>query len=271
MIKFLFRISHSKSDIMKGRAFLLIIFISLSRMALGQDSGKKSVTGLYADGLGGIAQTELELREDHTFKLINYDPVFSYTYQTYTTKGEWEINGNEITLNPDKLPRKKEIDLRQNYVDTESDSLLITLNYFIDLFENEEQVSRERFDFDMFTLYINKERHYYHIVQSPKIRTCGFAPKIRHQVVIDSLHQFRLAKTKVERIGLYSYGFDEIIWLEVEDEAANHFDLTVYQPVDKERTPRNKKVILKKGRAYFYERNGKVDTSWLANALIKKT
>jgi hypothetical protein len=42
------------------------------------------------------------------------------------------------------------------------------------------------------------------------------------------------------------------------------------QPVDRERTPRSKKVVVKGKHAFYYERNGKVDTSGLLTVLKKK-
>ncbi|MGV3586112.1 MAG: hypothetical protein ACO1OF_03850 [Adhaeribacter sp.] len=73
----------------------------------------------------------------------------------------------------------------------------------------------------------------------------------------------RLPKQKVERLGVYTYGFDKPIELTPANPNANYFELVITQPIDKERTPRSKKVIVKNKYAYYYEWTGKIPTSGL--------
>jgi len=66
-----------------------------------------------------------------------------------------------------------------------------------------------------------------------------------------------------------TYGFDRAFELDISDPKSNFIEIDIIQPIDVERSPRNKKVIIKGNTAYFYERNGKVDTSWSALGLKK--
>jgi len=65
-------------------------------------------------------------------------------------------------------------------------------------------------------------------------------------------------------------GFEKPVEMPVSNPSANYFEITVVQPVDRERTPRSKKVVVKGKHAFYYERNGKVDTSGLLTVLKKK-
>jgi len=253
---------------MKKRNYILHILLIISNIIFGQSSDLEKITGFYSPEYNDIP--ELEIRANQTFKLKYYDPIFPYLYKTYVTEGTWKQGGNEIILNPGKLSRVKKINLKQNNLRSKSDSLRFTINYFIENFENNKFSNQEKFDFDLLTIYINKKSKYYNIVQSPKRKMCGFARRIKNQIVIDSLHQFKIENRKIKQIGIYSYGFSKIMWFNVENEGNNNFIFNITHPIDKERMPRNKKIIIKRREIYFYERNGKLDTSWLANRLIKK-
>jgi hypothetical protein len=74
---------------------------------------------------------------------------------------------------------------------------------------------------------------------------------------------------QVEKIGVYTYGFDKRKELVPQNKMSNYFEITIVQPIDKERTPRNKKIIIKKNRAFFYEKNGEAVTTGLLTSLKK--
>ena len=227
-------------------------------------------TGIYSDGISdGFQTTRLELKPDRTFRLLTQDPVFTYTFKTYENTGTWQEKGREVILNPEKSPRTPIVELHQKAND-QQDSISIQIHYALEEYEKEQLKGRAPFEFQMLTVFINKEKTYFNLVRSPQRRICSFAHKVKNQVIVDSLNQFKIARQDIHRLGVYSYGFEDVRWFDVQNPNTNWFEFNILQPVDVERMPRSKKVIFKKGKAYFYERNGKVDTSWVANALTKK-
>lgn len=249
---------------------VLIILAIISNSIFAQDIELKNIVGKYSDGFLGFSTTELELKADSTFYLKSVDPIFPYTFQTYENFGEFKISGDRIILNPSLEKRVEKVDFKESEETNLSDSVTIEINYFVEKFQNEEFIEKEKFDFDLLTIFINKKRHKYNIVQHPKIRICAFAPRIKKQVVIDVSNQIKIKETYIEKIGVYSYGFDEIIWFEVKNPQSNKFQFLIEQPIDLERKPRNKVVEFKKNKAFFYERNGKIDKSALPLEKEKK-
>ena len=78
-----------------------------------------------------------------------------------------------------------------------------------------------------------------------------------------------MPKQDIERIGIYSYGFEDIVWINISDKTSNKFEIIVRHPIDRERMPRSKEVLVKRRKAYYYETKGKID-KWLT-PLNKKT
>src|SRR5258708_2711691 len=228
-----------------------------------QVSGSR-VAGKYSD-----YETELELKADGSFTLKTADYVFPYTYDSYQSKGVWTASSNVVTLNPGKEKRKPQVYLTEKSAGR-SDSIRVKINYFVETYENEAPVSREPADFHMLTLYVNKHSHYLNLVRAPQRRVCTFTPRIRKQLVVDSGNVVTFPKQRVERLGVYTYGFDRPIELTSTDPAANYFEIDIIQPVDKDRMPRGKKVVIKHNRAYFYERHNEVVTSGLTINSLKK-
>ena len=97
-----------------------------------------------------------------------------------------------------------------------------------------------------------------------------FSSQVKNQIIVDSRNRFKIAKVEVKKLSIITYGFDDPYELVVSNPGSNYFEINIVQPVDKERAPRSKKVRIIDGVAYFYERNGKVDISWMANGLAKK-
>lgn len=138
------------------------------------------------------------------------------------------------------------------------------------MYENEKFIKRKKTEFELLTLYFNKKRKYKHLTREWwKERSCAWAPRIRNRVNLDSTNTFKIAKKHIERIGIYTYGFTDFIELKIENKNSDYYEIDVVVPIDKERMPRNKKVIIKGNRAYFYEIKGKVKKS--LNNLWKKS
>lgn len=249
---------------------LLVCLLFCAAYHLTGQNDSSAFSGIYSDGISnGFQTTRLELKPDRTFRLLTQDPVFTYTFKTYENTGTWAGNGKEIILNPDKLPRKTSIELHEK-ANAQQDSITIQIHYALEEYEKEQLRRNAPFEFQMLTVFINRKKTYFNLVRSPQRRICSFSHKVKNQVIVDSLNQFKIARQDIHRLGVYSYGFDDVRWFDVQNPNTNRFEFNILQPVDVERMPRSKKVILKKGKAYFYERSGKVDTSWVANGLTKK-
>lgn len=234
----------------------LVTIILLFTVVVGYgQKGKGMFTGRYADDV-----TELIIHADRTFELKTPDYVYPYTFTVYQNRGVWIDSGNVLTLNPDKEKRGVQVHLSERVI-RGSDSIEIKINYLTELYEQEVLVGQQPFDFERLTLYINKRRHYHNVVHKPIIRICAFAPRVKKQIVVDSSNTFRLPKTKVERLGMFTYGFERVVELKPLNPEANYFEVTIIQSIDKERTPRSKRVIIKGKYAYYYEQRGKIPTS----------
>jgi hypothetical protein len=151
------------------------------------------------------------------------------------------------------------------------DSITITLHYVLETYADDTLVSRQPYDFKQLHLCWNSPRHYYTIVHSPIRRVCAFGPRVKRQLVVDERNIIRLPRAKLDWLGIGTYGFTVPVRLPVTHSSSNYFEVMIVQPVDQERTPRDKLVIIKGKRAYYYERDGKVDRSILADPLKKST
>ena len=251
---------------MKKYIYVLICFLNFPISVFSQNPNSE-ILGTYSDGY--LGSTKLTLEKGGTFKLTTPDPVFHYQFERYENRGQWIMEGDKVILNPHKAPREVVAELAQSYSPA-SDSITISIDYRVEKYQDDSLLSREPFAFDMLSIYINKKKHYHHLVHERKASHCAFAPKIKNQQVVSENNTFRIAQQDLERIGIFSYGFEGIKWFKIEQETANHYHFTVTQPLDLSRQPRSKEVIIKKNKAYFYEKNGEVDTSWMVNALLKE-
>lgn len=220
-------------------------------------------TGNYKDKLSvtsTIFSTELELNENGTFKLTTPDPVFTDTFCGFENTGNWISRQDTVFLNPDRKPRSKTIQFTEKNTGAK-DSVTIRINYFVEYYDDEQVSEKERFDFSMLTICVNKQKKYYHLVRQPKIRSCLFAPKVKNQLVIDSTNTVKVPAKELTKIGVFTYGFDSVEWLEITGKETDFVEISIVQPVDKNRAPANRAVIMKGNRAYYYMRDGKIDKS----------
>ncbi|MHA4810820.1 hypothetical protein ACX0G9_22120 [Flavitalea flava] len=253
------------------RLSLTILSILTGFSAFCQPTANK-LTGEYAN-----YPISLKLRPDNTFIFKTNDPVFPYTYSSYQNQGTWTASGNLITLNPGKTKRSPSVTLiehpaigkEQEGIRTPADSICIRINYFIETYENEILTGRAPADFHLMTLYINNSHNYQHLVHSPIRSVCTFSPRIKRQIILDSSNTVMLPRQLIEKIGIRTYAFDKTIELIPSNPSSSFFEINIIQPVDKERTPRSKQVIIKGNRAYVDEINGKVCSSWYIQTLKK--
>lgn len=250
--------------------FLLLIFALFSTIGYSQEELSK-YAGKYGDWTlnGDILNTELELNIDGTFKLRTTDPIYTNKFQEYTNEGKWILKNGEVFLNPELKKRTPIVKISEKQIELK-DAIKIKINHYIEVYENEQIIEKQKKEFDMLTLYFNKKRKYKHLTREwMKDGNCAFAPRIKNRINLDSTNTFTIAKQDIKKIGVFTYGFTDFIELATKNKNANFFEIDVIIPIDKERMPRNKKVIVKGKRAYFYEHNGKV-SKWL-NPLRKKT
>lgn len=224
--------------------------------------------GTYSDAYSGMAFTTLKLNEDGSFDLKTYDPIFPYTFLKFENKGIWTAEGNELVLNPDLQPYVPHVSLKEKIFP--SDSLQIHINYILEEHQDNVLLDRATFDFNQLTIYINKKKNFFNLVQQEKKRICSFSPKIKNQVVLDKDKSFGIPKQEITRIGIQSYGFNGIKWFEIKDSNSNLFEFHIIHPIDKDRRPRNRKMIAKGMKLFYYQKNGEVNTSLLAGRLWKK-
>ncbi len=254
---------------MKQTFHMLTIF--LLTLNVQAQNGVSEYVGKYGDWMpnGKALITELELKADRTFKLRTTDNVYPQTFKDYTNEGQWVLKDGEVILNPHLKRRKPTVKMTEKQIGLK-DSIEIKVNHYIEFYENENLIEKQKSEFELLTLYFNKRRKYKHLTRDwLKEGSCAWAPRIRNRVNLDSTNTFRITKKDIKKIGIYTYGFVNFIELKTENKNSDYYEIDVVVPIDKERMPRNKKVIIKGNRAYFYEIKGKVKKP--LNHLWKKT
>lgn len=137
---------------------ILLLLISLACYCK-TPAGK--IVGKYSD-----YSTQLELKADSTFTLKTPDYVFPYNFTDYQTTGVWTAASRVVTLNPGKEKRRQQVYLIEKLMGN-PDSIGIKINYYVEVYEKEVLIRKERADFNLLTLYINKPHHYINLVHSP--------------------------------------------------------------------------------------------------------
>ena len=239
-----------------------------SNFLIGQLSIDK-IVGLYSDELTGIYTTQLKLNSDSTFNIITVDPEFPYTYEMFENSGRFTVNDNKVILNPNLKKRSIEVELNNIENNRNTDSLSFNIDYEITYYNDNEIETIVKFEFETLTIIINKEKNATHLTRHHIGHNCAFHRKVKNQIIIDESNKVNLPKQDIERIGIYSYGFEDIVWINISDKTSNKFEIIVRHPIDRERMPRSKEVLVKRRKAYYYETKGKID-KWLT-PLNKKT
>ncbi len=220
------------------------------------------ITGTYSDGTGADdAVTELTLRADSTFDLIQNDPVFMTDVPVrFESSGRWSATGGDVILNPGKVPLQTEVRLVER-IEPATDSITIRINWTVRSFKDEALVNEASRECDMVEVFINKRKNLHTLVRQIRLGTCECDPVGRmNQVLGGPTNTFRIARRRCEWIGLLADGLDSLIWMPVNDVRDNFFEINVLQSIDADRNPRNRKVVIKGNKAYYYTRNGRIDT-----------
>lgn len=241
-----------------------MLFIVLLTVHLQAQNKKSEFVGTYGDMIlanGEFSGTELELKADGTFRLRTTDYVYPQTFKDYTNEGKWILKDGEVILNPDLKRRKPIVNITEKQIGLK-DSIKIKLNHYVELYEKQNLIKKQKTEFELLTLYFNKRRKYINLTREWfKEGRCAWAPRIKNRVNLDATNTFKIAKKDIEKIGIYTYGFTDFIELKTEHKKSDYYEIDVLISIDKERMPRNKKVIIKGNRAYFHEIKGKVSKS----------
>jgi hypothetical protein len=123
------------------------------------------------------------------------------------------------------------------------------------------------FAVDRMTLYINKA--YVSLVHAPIRRICAYAPRIKHQVVLDSLNGIKISKQKIDRLAINTYGLNEKVELSLTNPNANYYEITIVQPVDSDRKPRGEMLWLDGKYLYDYDGRHRPSLLWADANFIK--
>ncbi|NEN25591.1 hypothetical protein G3O08_19035 [Cryomorpha ignava] len=248
---------------------LLVLGLMLLCLNSYAQENSENICGSYKDGLGDMVITKLILKEDSTFELTTPDPIFAHTHENYTNMGRWTYSSQSVILNQSLKPRQINVEIKERHLDS-SDSITVKINYILDVYENEKLISSEPFEFEMLTLTLNGKKKGYNFRSWESHRTCLFAPKVKNQVLLDSLGTAQIPRKDLKSISVYGYGFDQPLILSIENRETNYLEIKIIHPVDRERMPRNKQVIVKGDRAFYYELNGKVLTTGMLSPLVKQ-
>lgn len=243
---------------MKKILQILIVLIT-SIHAFSQDI-EVSIAGEYANELGGVTITKIDLRDNGTFYLKTVDPVFTNRHQMFENEGHWILKNDTVLLNPELSPLKLDVALNEKQIDL-TDSVQISVKYYVDYYQLDSVVERKEREFDLMTIYTNKRKKYVNLVRYEHQKKCGFSRKIKNQIQVDSTNTFKIIRKDLDKIGVLTYGLGHIEWLEVSDKNSNAFDITIIQQVDINRTPRCRALLVDKDKIYFYRRDGKIKKS----------
>ena len=241
---------------------LLLLF--LASVAVHAQTGYDRVAGTYNDALATIYATQLTLRPNGTFVIETVDETFPYTFEQFTNKGEYSVSGDSIILNPGVTLPATTVELQHR--ESGADTLRVNIDYTLATYTGSELTFTDAFQPQMLSVYINEKKNFTHIVKEELRQVCLFAPKVRRQVVLDEAGVLKLAKTSkyfkngLRRIGIYSYGFDEIRWFSVPPDAST-VTVAITQPVEANRMPMDREVIFRKGELMYYKYQGKIDKS----------
>ncbi len=246
----------------------ILIFLLLNATQGYAQKIPGAILGTYTDKWG--SNTTLTLQADNTFKLSTPDNIFPYTGRQFENVGNFILKGDTVVLNPGKAPRLPVVTVVEKEL-AGKDSIAVQIAFYKETYRNEQQVRTEVFPFEMLTLYFNKKKTYYNLRCNPiTFKGCLFAPPVKQVHLLNADNQVNLPSHKVQKIGIFTYGFEKAVEVPILNPKANFFQITIVQPQDEEQMPRSKRVILKRGEAFYYEYQGKISTSpFLDNGLKK--
>ena len=246
---------------------ILIIVLFFGKHIIAQELDSKFV-GEYSNH-NKYPSEILELKKDGTFKYLHGDPHY-FDWNSYTNEGNWIVENNIVILNPDKEPRKLETKIIE-YKKDQRDSIIIKINYNARIFHNEKIEYTGEVSLFTFDLYINGKRYF--VTREPLRNYKKIRLRKKRHLTIDSLNTIRIPKSKVKsikKIELLMLEFHKPVTFDNLNMETNFFEINIQYDIEKNREPRQKKVIIKKNKAYLWEYDNKIDTSIFAIKLKKR-
>ncbi len=223
--------------------------------------------GNYIDLVGNDTLTLLSLDKDGGFTLMSYDRSRPGNFEKKYSEGNWSSIRDTVILNPEKQKLIPNVRCFED-IDNQSDSLMFIIDYSVHYYKKENLTDTSKVNFEVLTLYINKKSKPLHLIRLPYYQDFDFSQKHRNKIFINSQNIFKVKKDRVNKIGVFTYGFDEIIWNNLTNSESNIIKINIIHPIDYEFTPRSEKVLIKRGKAYYYKNYGEIDKCM--NPLIKQ-
>ena len=143
---------------MKKAFYILTIFlITLNAQAQNE---KSEIIGTYGDVIlanGEFGGTELELKADGNFRLRTTDYVYPQTFKDYSNEGNWILKNGEVILNPNLKRREPKLNITEKQIGLK-DSIEIKVKHYVELYENQNLIEKQKTEFEILTLYFHKQR-----------------------------------------------------------------------------------------------------------------
>lgn len=236
------------------RNILSVILISTASILFSQ---VKDVTGIYSEGLldkFNPGANYLELKTDSTFSYNQYGKKY---------EGNWKLSENKVLLNPDIKKEFAKVKMKESRND--SDSVTIKINYI----PKKDDSGKSRSNgFMMATVYFDKKGNYINILKSPYIRSCGWAPHVRRQNILDADNSVTVSKNDFSQLGFRTYNLNDYIIFNKANKDSNVFEFEIEDIATDEDIIRDEFFILKGKSLYYPNKKGKVDVMQLP--LVKK-
>ncbi len=185
---------------------ILLILLVATFTAKSQDINLLHC-GEYIDAIGRDTLTVLSLKKDGTFKLLAYNQVNPSNFEKQYNEGFWVSKKDTVILNPDMERLIPEVNIVEN-VNTEQDSLVIKVNYYIQRIQNDKISKVDNTNFDLLTLYINSNRRKLHLIRYPDYQNYEYSLKHRNKIFINSQNVFKIKKKRIRKVGVLTYGYE---------------------------------------------------------------
>ncbi|MFY1046874.1 hypothetical protein [Chryseobacterium sp. GP-SGM7] len=233
------------------KKFFLIILISITSVLCAQN---KDITGIYSENVKLNPNANyLELKSDSTFTFHNYGKI---------NHGNWEFSDGKVLLNPKIKKEFAKITMKESMI--KSDSITIKINFIP---ANTVSDSSKNQEFRMATVYFDQKKNYINILKNPYVRTCGWAPRIRKQHILNSNNSVTISKKDFSQIGFMTYHLKDYIVFTKKNNDSNFFEFEIENIPDDGQTIKDEFFILKGRNLYYPTRKGKINV--MATPLMK--
>lgn len=230
----------------------LTISVLISSIFFSQN---KDIIGIYSENL--------KLNPKGNYIELKSDSTFIYNINGKIYNGNWEFSQNKILLNPKIKKEFAKVRMRESKIN--SDSMTIKINYIL---------KKENFDysknqnFRMATVYFDKKRNYINILKAPYIRTCGWAPFIRKQIILNNNNYVTVSQKDFSQIGFMTYNLKDYIVFTKNNKDSNFLEFDIEDVPEDVNIIKDEFFILDKNSLFYATKKGNKDLIQLP--LVKK-